>query len=100
MPSPRYRREIPARLRLETTRCTGCGKVPYPALPVCPSCGGRVFEPVTLSRTGRVWVKPGVESTLPLGHDLVAVFTAVPVPSKAFDDLMAAERARKAPRAS
>jgi uncharacterized OB-fold protein len=28
--------------------------VPYPALPVCPSCGGRTFEPVTLSRTGRV----------------------------------------------
>lgn len=55
---------------------------------------------LSLARTGRVWVKPGVESTLPLGHDLVAVFTAVPVPSKAFDDLVAAERARKAPRAS
>lgn len=54
MPSPRYRREIPARLRLETAKCTACGKVPYPALPVCPGCGGRAFEPVTLSRRGRV----------------------------------------------
>jgi hypothetical protein len=53
-----------------------------------------------LSRSGRVWVKPGVESTLPIGHDLVAVFTAVPVPSKAFDQLIESERARKAPRAS
>ncbi len=55
---------------------------------------------LSLSRSGRAWVKPGVETTLPLGHDLVAVFTAVPVPSKAFDQMLEAERARKAPRAS
>jgi hypothetical protein len=55
---------------------------------------------LALSRSGRVWVKPGVESTLPIGPDLVAVFTAVPVPSKAFDKLIESERARKAPRAS
>ena len=50
--------------------------------------------------SGRVWVKPGVESTLPIGPDMVAVFTAVPVPSKAFDRLIESERAHKAPRAS
>jgi hypothetical protein len=55
---------------------------------------------LSLSKSGRVWVKPGVESTLPIGHDLVAVFTALPVPSKAFDQFIESERVRKAPRAS
>jgi len=54
MPSPRYWREVPARFRLETTRCTSCGKVTYPAFRVCPACRGRDLEPVTLSRTGTV----------------------------------------------
>jgi uncharacterized OB-fold protein len=54
MPSPRYTREIPARLRLETTRCRACGKVTYPAYRACPSCRGRDMEPVTLSRNGKV----------------------------------------------
>ena len=54
MPSPRYWREVPARLRLETTRCTGCGKVSYPARGVCPECRGRKMEAVTLSRRGKV----------------------------------------------
>jgi hypothetical protein len=55
---------------------------------------------LSLSKTGRVWVKPGVESTLPIGHDLVAVFTALPVPSKAFDRFIETERAHRTPRAS
>lgn len=54
MPSPRYWREVPGRLRLETTRCTACGRTSYPAYRVCPSCGGSDLEPVTLSRTGTV----------------------------------------------
>ena len=54
MPSPRYWREVPARFRLETTRCTACGKVTYPAFRICPACRGRELEPVTLSRTGVV----------------------------------------------
>ncbi len=66
---------------------------------VCVNYAVQIPE-LALSRTGRVWVKPGIESTLPIGHDLVAVFSAVPVPSKAFDELIRTERARKAPRAS
>jgi len=54
MPSPRYWREIPARLRLETTRCAACGKVSYPARLVCPECRGRKMEPARLSRRGKV----------------------------------------------
>jgi uncharacterized OB-fold protein len=26
----------------------------YPARPICPTCGGKEFEPTTLSRTGKV----------------------------------------------
>jgi hypothetical protein len=66
---------------------------------VCVNYAVQIPE-LSLSRSGRVWVKPGVESTLPIGNDLVAVFTAVSVPSKAFDQLIESERARKAPRAS
>jgi hypothetical protein len=66
---------------------------------VCVNYDVQIPE-LALFRSGRVWVKPGVESTLPIGPDLVAVFTAVPVPSKAFDQLIESERARKAPRAS
>jgi len=54
MPSPRYAREIPTRYRLEAGRCSGCGKVVYPARLVCPACRGRDFEKVTLSRKGKV----------------------------------------------
>jgi len=66
---------------------------------VCVNYDVRIPE-LDLVRSGRVWVRPGVEQALPIGHDLVAVFTAVAVPSKAFDELLEAERARKAPRAS
>ena len=66
---------------------------------VCVNYAVQIPE-LSLTKSGKVWVKPGVESTLPIGHDLVAVFTAVPVPSRAFDQLIEAERARKAPRAS
>ena len=54
MPSPRYWREVPARLRLEAARCVPCKKTLYPARPICPTCGGKEFEPTTLSRTGKV----------------------------------------------
>jgi len=54
MPSPRYTREIPARFRLDAGACTECGKVVLPVRPVCPACGGRAFEPRTLSRHGKV----------------------------------------------
>jgi hypothetical protein len=66
---------------------------------VCVNYAVQIPE-LDVVRSGRVWVQPGVEQALPIGHDLVAVFTAMPVPSKAFDDWIRAERARKAPRAS
>jgi uncharacterized protein len=54
MPSPRYIREIPARYRLEAGRCTGCGRVVYPARKVCPSCRNQNMEKVRLSAKGTV----------------------------------------------
>ena len=54
MPSPRYWREIPSRYRLEASRCTGCGKVSYPARPVCPGCRSRDSAHVELSRRATV----------------------------------------------
>jgi uncharacterized OB-fold protein len=54
MPSPRYWREIPTRLRLEAGRCLDCQKVVYPARKICPGCGGARFEATRLSREGKV----------------------------------------------
>jgi len=54
MPSPRYWREVPSRLRLEGSKCRGCGRVSYPVRLRCPSCRGADLEPATLSRQGRV----------------------------------------------
>jgi uncharacterized OB-fold protein len=54
MPSPRYWREVPGRLRLEGSKCGQCGRVSYPSRLRCPCCHGADLEPVTLSRQGRV----------------------------------------------
>lgn len=54
MPSPRYWREIPSRMRLEASRCKSCGTVAYPVRLLCPSCQGRKLEVTALSRKGRV----------------------------------------------
>jgi uncharacterized OB-fold protein len=54
MPSPRYWREIPARLRLEAAKCLDCGRVTYPPRRVCPDCRGGRQEKVSLSRRGTV----------------------------------------------
>jgi len=54
MPSPRYWREVPNRFRLEAVRCSGCGKVIFPARRVCPECRGTDTEPMALSRKGKV----------------------------------------------
>jgi uncharacterized OB-fold protein len=54
MPSPRYWREKPNRYRLEAARCSGCGKVMFPARVVCPDCRGSDFEVVKLSCKGKV----------------------------------------------
>lgn len=54
MPSARYWREVPNRYRLEAGRCTGCGKVIFPARRVCPACRGTEHETVRLSPEGSV----------------------------------------------
>lgn len=54
MPSPRYTREIPSRYRLEGARCTGCGKLTFPARRVCPGCRGTEFEAASLTPGGKV----------------------------------------------
>ena len=54
MPSPRYWREKPNRYRLEAARCSGCGRVLFPARAVCSGCRGTAMEPLKLSRKGRV----------------------------------------------
>ena len=54
MPSPRYWREVPNRFRLEAVRCSGCGKITFPARRICPGCRGSELETTTLSRKGKV----------------------------------------------
>ncbi|HVP65855.1 MAG TPA: hypothetical protein VMT17_01180 [Anaeromyxobacteraceae bacterium] len=66
---------------------------------VCVDYSLRIPE-LDVVRTGRVSVTPGVEQTLALGPDLTAVWKAVPIPSRAFDNWVRAERARRLPRAS
>ncbi len=50
----RVAREFPARYRLEAARCSGCGRVVFPARLVCPECRGTGFAPVTLKPEGKV----------------------------------------------
>ena len=54
MPSPRYWREVPARFRLEASRCESCGKIAYPARRICPACRGKELEPTRLTPRGSV----------------------------------------------
>jgi len=54
MPSPRYWREVPARLRLEASRCAACDVVVYPARKVCPECRGSELATTRLTPEGKV----------------------------------------------
>jgi uncharacterized OB-fold protein len=45
---------VPNRFRLEGARCSGCGKVSFPARRICPGCRGSDLEATTLSRKGKV----------------------------------------------
>ena len=54
MPSPRYWREIPARLRLEASRCKSCGFVAYPERRICPKCRKSELETTALTPKGKV----------------------------------------------
>lgn len=50
----KYWRETPRRYRLEAAKCTGCGKVLFPARLICPECKGRNFETVQLAPQGKL----------------------------------------------
>ena len=54
MPSPRYWRAIPSRLRLEAVQCRSCDNVVYPSRRICPHCHGTEWDPAVLSRSGEV----------------------------------------------
>lgn len=51
---PRYSREIPQRFRLEAGKCKSCGYIAFPPRLVCPECGHKEFEPVTLRPEGTI----------------------------------------------
>jgi uncharacterized OB-fold protein len=54
MPSPRYRREMPQRYRLEAAKCQSCGRLSFPPRKVCSSCGAREFDSEKLSDHGKI----------------------------------------------
>jgi len=54
MPSPRYRREVPGRYRLEAGRCTSCGRAIFPYRRICPDCRSEEVEALQLSPRGQV----------------------------------------------
>lgn len=54
MPSPRYRREMPQRYRLEAAKCKSCGKIFFPPRLVCSKCKSRDFEAVRLNEKGKI----------------------------------------------
>jgi len=54
MPSPRYRREMPQRYRLEGAQCKKCGKISFPPRLICAACGSREFGTAKLSDTGKI----------------------------------------------
>ncbi|HVL49146.1 MAG TPA: OB-fold domain-containing protein [Candidatus Thermoplasmatota archaeon] len=43
IPPATYTRDLPARYRLEASRCGACGRLAYPPPAACPACGGRAF---------------------------------------------------------
>ncbi|MBE0434037.1 Zn-ribbon domain-containing OB-fold protein [candidate division WOR-3 bacterium] len=53
MPSPRYRREMPQRYRLEAAKCSGCGRMHFPPRTVC-GCGAREFQTERMSDFGKI----------------------------------------------
>jgi len=51
---PRYTREIPQRYRLEAEKCQDCGYIAFPPRLICPACGSRSFQAVTLKSEGKI----------------------------------------------
>ncbi|MBC8312838.1 MAG: Zn-ribbon domain-containing OB-fold protein [Candidatus Cloacimonetes bacterium] len=54
MPSPKYRREMPQRYRLEAAKCKKCGKVFFPPRLICDKCKSEEFEKITLPENGKI----------------------------------------------
>ena len=54
MSVPRFWREIPHKYRLIGSRCRSCGAIYHPRRPICPKCGSRDMEDVSLSQRGRL----------------------------------------------
>ncbi len=54
MPSPRVRREMPQRYRLEAAKCKTCGKIFFPPRLVCNKCGSEKFEQIVLPENGEI----------------------------------------------
>ncbi len=54
MITPRYTREIPQRYHLEAGKCTECNFIAFPPRLICPECGSREFEQISLSPSGKI----------------------------------------------
>jgi uncharacterized OB-fold protein len=62
-------RRQPSNLRLEGTRCTGCGQLEFPAVIRCAHCGGIEFEIYRFSGKGTIVVASTVyEATRDFGE--------------------------------
>ncbi len=48
----RHWREMPRRYRLEAGKCKKCEVIQFPGRAICPECGSKKSEPVTLSGKG------------------------------------------------
>ena len=51
---PRHWRETPQRYRMEAGKCKKCGQINFPGRLICPGCGKREFETITLSGKGEL----------------------------------------------
>jgi uncharacterized OB-fold protein len=54
MQVPRHWREMPARYRMEAGRCRSCHAIAFPRRLLCPNCGGRDAETMSLSGKGKL----------------------------------------------
>lgn len=57
MQVPKNWREIPHRYRMESGKCTKCQKILFPKRLICPECGSKEFETLTLSGKGKLVTK-------------------------------------------
>ncbi len=65
---PKIWREFPQRYRLEASQCAKCKKVAFPTRQVCPGCGGRKFNAITLPKQGRLINFTAIHTPPPAFH--------------------------------